>query len=1302
MHRVVPELIVENYRAGHYRGEFEAVGMFLDLSGFSTMTDVLMQHGQHGAEVLASLMHSVFDPLVESVTDYGGSIVGFAGDGILALYPVESDLKTTALRALTSAFMIQKRLAEQPTRRTIYETFSVSARIGLASGPVAWGILRSSDDNQAAYYFRGSVVDDSAEAEHHAKAGDILLTEDLCEILGERVDVVPCDSFKQLRAFRMELPAPARREFPPVDLTISRRFMPEEVIAYDVRGEFRQVVNLFMRFPNLSETQLHELMSQVFELRNRYGGLVSRLDFGDKGCNLLVLWGAPVAYENDIGRALNFLIDLKSRVTFPITSGVTYYIAHAGYLGSMLCEDYTCYGWGVNLASRFMMSAPSGETWVDDRIARLVSKRFETEFVGSQQFKGFAAEQKVHRLLGHSEVVGPSYQGEIVGRDAELAQLAGFVEPVWQKKFAGLLLVFGDAGIGKGRLVHEFRFSSRFEEKKILWAVCQSDQILRQSFNPLRRWLSKYIGLSHKQTLQERKQIFDAKLDDLLDSIPDTALAGELDRTRSILGALLDLRWEDSLYEQLDSEGRYNNAFLGLIALFKAESLRQPVVLFLEDLQFTDDDSRDFLPRLKRSILASGESYPIAIIVTTRPPGLGLRPELIDQRIDLRGLSAEAISQLTEIRLGGVPAPDLVELLVNRSEGNPYFAEQIVRYLQDESLIETSRAGWSLVREIDRAFLPGNIRSVLVARLDQLARGVRDSVQTASILGRQFEIPLLAHMWREDDRLYQHIAEAEKAAVCSPFDDLHYIFSHGLLRDAAYEMQMQARRKELHALAVDALEHLYGETENRYAEIAHHAKYAELRAKAQKYYTLAGKVAAGSYQNQQAVDYYTRALAFVAPADLETRFTIGARRLELYSRMGKRDLQWKELSALKRWAEGLGDMERLSNVLMWRASYYFVTGDYLNAIDCAQRAETYSPETANTELGLYTQLVWSLALLRLGRLDESMQRAQATLKRNRALGNRKEAARALTSMGLIALEQKEPVQAQQFLVEALEIARELRDLNLQARALNNLAVSEGSVNGDYSRARMYYEEAYKIAQEMGDRYSESVTLGNLGFVVGMQGDFVTARSYHEQALVLTRETGNRSQEIITLINLSAVAAIQNEPATALQYAQTAAEIAESISDRSGEGWARLYMGHAHLLLNESEMAKSAFERAIEIRKELDQPVLSMEAIAGLAEVYMQVRDLESAFREVEKIMAFLEGGSSLNGTEEPLRVYYVCYRVLAQKEDPRSRQVLQTAIQLLKTQLSKLGDDMTRTNYIENIPWRRAIWNLAQGENHGG
>ena len=171
MHRVVPELITDNYRKGRYSGQFEAVGLFLDLSGFSTMTDTLMQQGQHGAEVLAGMMHSVFDPLVQSILNYGGEIIGFAGDGVMALYPVESDSRTAALRALASASEIQQRLEADPARQTIYGKFQFSIKIGLTVGAVAWGTLRSKDGDKATYFFRGSAVDESANAEHQASAG---------------------------------------------------------------------------------------------------------------------------------------------------------------------------------------------------------------------------------------------------------------------------------------------------------------------------------------------------------------------------------------------------------------------------------------------------------------------------------------------------------------------------------------------------------------------------------------------------------------------------------------------------------------------------------------------------------------------------------------------------------------------------------------------------------------------------------------------------------------------------------------------------------------------------------------------------------------------------------------------------------------------------------------------------------------------------------------------------------------------------------------------------------------------------
>ena len=1292
MHRVVPELIVENYRAGCYRGKFPAVGMFLDLSGFSTMTDVLMQHGQHGAEVLAGLMHGVFDPLVESIFDYGGKIVGFAGDGIMALYPIEADSKSTALRALASAYLVQQRLDENPARQTVYGKFPISAKIGLAVGSVSWGILLSQDGEDATYYFRGTAVDESASAEHYAGAGEILLTEGMKDLLQGQVATMPFASFHRFRGFRVGMPGNTRVIFSPVDLNISRRFMPEEVIAQDVRGEFRQIVNLFMRFPDLPDETLQELMTIVFELRKKYGGLITRLDFGDKGCNMLMLWGAPVAYGNDIGRALNFVLDLKSNVDFPITAGVTYYIAHSGYLGSAMYEDYTCYGWGVNLASRFMMSAPTGQIWVDDRIARRVSKRFDIELAGIQTFKGFAAQQKVHLLRGYKPAMEAIHQGELVGREEELAQIASFTEPLWHKKFAGYLLVSGDAGIGKGSLVHEFRFSERFEKDEILWAICQSDQILRQSFNPLRSWLLRYFDVSFHKSQDERRQAFDSKLDDVLASIPDPELARELDRTRSILAALVDLYWPESLYEQLDAEGRYNNTFLALIGLLKAESLRQPVILFLEDLQFTDTDTKDFLPRLKRAILAAGETYPIAIIVTSRPHGQGLAIDLIDARIDLAGLSSSAMARFAENFLGGVTAPELVTVLFHRSEGNPYFAEQILRFLQEENFVEMSKNGWALVRKLRDDILPGDVSATLIARLDQLARKVKESIQTASVLGREFEIQVLLQMLREEEGAREHIAEAEKAAIWAPLNEMSYIFSHGLLRDAAYSMQMRARRRDLHALAVEALENVYTENlRSQYAELAYHSEHAELRQKAQQYYTLAGKASSDLYQNSQAIDYLTRALGFTPFDDLATQFDLLVERTELFNRLGDRTSQSKDLEALEKLALQLDDLHRRAKVDVLFAHYFITIADFPAVLQSAERVMKLSRTVEDADITLDTYRVWPLALLRLGRLEEAMNVGREGRRLARLYGDPIKEGYILSAMGLVAIEQNDLTVAHEYLERAVSIARETGDRRLESLALGNLGNSAGVIQQDYVSAREYYEAGYVLMHERGERSSECATLGNLGWVSGLMGDFITARSYLEQSLTVSREIGNPYVETNALINLSAAAGAMNDAQASLLYAKKALELSHKTGDRSSEAWSLLYGGYAHLLLRDFQHAEESFKHSMAIRDELGQPSLKTEPLAGLIQTLLLNDNHVAAMIETEKILSYLEKGGTLSGTEEPLRVYYACYLALETTQDPRSHDVLHSAAQLLKVQVSKLRDEGTRQTFVENVLWRRAI-----------
>ncbi len=1303
MHRIVPELIVRNFRAGCYSGSFPAVGMFLDLSGFSATTDALIQHGQQGAEVLAGLMHNVFDPVITSIFEHKGMVTGFAGDSIMALYPIEEDdAQTAAGYALATAWNIQKNLAANLIQETSYGTFSFSVKIGLTYGMVSWGILQSRDNKHAVYYFRGPAVDDSAEAEHHAGRGEIALTENLHQVLRGDVFVEPYDSYYRVIGVRRQLPDIAAVDLPPVDVETVRFFVPEDVVTQDLRGEFRQVVNLFMRFPELPDDKLRSFMHVILDLQEQYGGLLNRLNFGDKGCTVLMLWGVPVAYENSISRALNFVLDLQAASDFPISAGVTFYMAHAGYLGSAMSEDYTCYGWGVNLAARFMMNAPTGQIWIDERIAHRIAKQFNLESVGVQNFKGFAEPQKVYVLKEKLPNPAIAYQGEIVGRQDDLERLARFVEPLWKHQYAGVLAVRGEAGVGKGRLVYEFRSSDVFREHQANWAVCRNDQIVRGPFNPFRHWLSNYFGLTSRAPGVSAMDQFDSVFERLVLDLSAHELGSDLSRFRSVLGALVDLHWADSFYERLDAEGRYNNILLALITLVKAESLRQPLILYIDDAHNLDPESLLFVKRLKQVLSVDEDSCPIGIILTARKQEMEslFDKEFADLSIDLEGLPLEMVSKLAEFTLGHKASPDLTGLLMSLSEGNPLFIEQILGYMQEESLLETSESGWTIGGWSDQSALPADVHTLLVARLDLLRRDVSDVVQTASVLGREFDVRLLSEMVDDKESILEKVAEAERAGIWSILGSSRGFFIHNLLRDVAYTMQLSSRRQYLHALAVKAIETLFADSlHERYGELAYHSENAGLKEKAHHYLLLAGRASADNYQNTQAVNYFTRALALVPGKNLEAQFNLRCERVKLYDRLGDRISQKKELDLLQELLSQLNNQRCMGAVGLMRAEFFYTTGEFQSAVNWVDRTLAASLAIGEDKvvLGLYN--VWLQALLRFGQANEAMQRAHEGLRLARDAGLRLDEGKILNTTGLIALEKGEPDVAGEYFENALAIAREMKDRSLELRVLNNLANLAGVNQGDFSTAREYYLKALGMTRDQGDRYREGMALSNLGWVEGVLGELDAAQGHLEESLMLAREVGNRYNEAYTLINLSSVAEIRGESSESLEYARKANELTRSIGERSGEAWSLFYAGYALLSLGNYEEAKKAFLDSMGIRGKLDQSNLALESSAGLIGVALAVGDLSAAAREAERIVLFLNEGGILEGTDEPLRVYSYCYEALKKVEDPRAGKILEEAGRLLEARTSQLSSDQARFLYVENIPWRRAVqqaWNTAR------
>ncbi len=1293
MHQLVPHFILENYASGKQTGVFPAVGLFVDVSGFSTITDALMAHGQHGAEVLAQIIRAAFSPQIRAVYEQGGFIASMAGDGFTGLFPLQERGGDGCQRALAAAWGIQQNAAAKGHYSTSYGNFTIFTKVGMAAGEVTWGIVNAKDGRRAAYYFQGSAVDGCAEAEHHANSGEIILDADLFGRIQGLVTADPVDGYQRVTAVNAALPTAQPVTLPTPDLSLMNLFFPNNLAVQRFSGEFRQVINLFINLPTVrTQSQLEIFMQTLFELQERYGGVLNGLDFGDKGSHLLLFWGAPVAHENDIERALDFLLDLQMRTAIPINGGLTYQVAHAGFVGSELREEYTTFGRGVNLAARFMTAAPRGEIWVDENIARQVKGHFDLDFVGEMRFKGFSRPQKVYNLYERKERVELGFEGRLVSREDEIQELANFVQPVFKGEFPGVLVVWGEPGMGKSRLVYEF-LRDLLVNAPVKFGVflAQTDEILRQSLNPFRYWLRNYFGVSATQVEARNKRSFNRRLDELISASPDNQLADELDRTRSFLGALVDLYWPDSLYEQIDAQGRYENTFIGLTSLLLAESRLNPIILFLEDIHWLDVDSQAFLAHLLRVLTAEEDrTPPIAVLATARFEGSGLPLEGFSYRqIDLGKLNRDALAVLAEGQLPGRAGEKLLDLLVERSDGNPFFAEQILRYLKEEGLLYQDEDGWKVMEQ--QAPLPMDVRAVLVARLDRLAQEVKEVVQTASVLGREFEVCLLELMLDEREELPSRLAQAEQSSIWVTLSEIRYLFKHALLRDTAYRMQLRARRQALHSLAVEAIEEVYADRlSSQYGELAYHSERAGLVDKARKYLKLAGDAARQVYQNQPALQYYNKALSLTPDNDLDARFELLNARLAIYELLGDSEKREQDLAGMQQLALTLEEIDKKAYVSLRQCQLFFDRGDFQQAIEAARQTISMAIDTDQVEIAIGAYSIAASSFNRQNKPELATEHIEKGLELARASNDRLNESRLINSLGMLALEQRNLAQARSCFERSLNLAQEGGNLLAQSMPLANLG-SVAGYQGDFTAAKNYYEQSLALAREIGKRSGEGLILGNLGWISGIMGEYEKARAYAEQNLQIARQVGDPYSEAYALINLSSYNGALEDYETALNYALQGQALARRIREPSSEAWASTYIGHCRLAQGEIEAAATAYQEALDIREKFDQPLLATEPLAGLAQTALDAGDLSTARARLNDILAFLDSNGSLEGTDEPMRVYLICYKVLEQTGDPRAREILQTAYDLLQAHAANIQDQSARNAFLENIRVNREI-----------
>ena len=562
-----------------------------------------------------------------------------------------------------------------------------------------------------------------------------------------------------------------------------------------------------------------------------------------------------------------------------------------------------------------------------------------------------------------------------------------------------------------------------------------------------------------------------------------------------------------------------------------------------------------------------------------------------------------------------------------------------------------------------------------------------------------------------------------------------YGFIHDKIRQVTYQAIELDERARLHLQAGEALEKLHPDG---YTRLSFHFNEGHNWEKAAFYSYHAGNKAAIVYANQEALGLYNRALdaleklpEFNDPARI---FEIQLARETVYARLGERESQAEELKNLEVLALQAGNDEKeihrnQAKVALRKAQYAEATSNSELSITAAQAVIHHAQIAMDVETQAEGHLEWGVGLWRQGDYKDSLPHLEQALTLARAANAGRLEADSLRNLGNVCWFQGDYTGAIDYFRKTLDVCTRINDRLGEARTLNNLGLM-AEHQGDNSGGRAYYTQALAIYAEVGDRRGESNTFTNLANIDLYQGDYMRARANYEQALPIRQAVGDQEGEAIVLTNLGIVWNHLGHYANSKEYFEQALRVFQEHENRWGEGYLLAYLGlrahqmgdnesalmlceqamliaqeldspehqahtlafsgHALTAIGQLDQAMEAYQKALALRKEFEQPHLVAETRAGLARLYLLLGELSQAQSQVEAILEHLKKGS-VDGTEEPARIYLTCFQVLLANKDPRADNILSTVYSLLDERAAKIDDPALRRSFLENVVSHREI-----------
>lgn len=1094
-----------------------------------------------------------------------------------------------------------------------------------------------------------------------------------------------------------------------------RRYVPSVVaegILHDqerLRGERREVTVLFADAVNFTHllasldaesvfNLINDLLGRLVECVHRYDGLIDKFT----GDGLMAIFGAPIAHENDPELAIRAALDMQRAAAefepiaraqlgapLQIRIGVHNGPAIAGILGTQEQAAYTVIGETVNLAARLESLARPSHILVSSRIYHQTHTLFNFQAMGMAQVKGVAQPLAVYEVMGDRSEPLPArgvagVTAILLGRDAELDQLCALMTAFLDDRHGRLVVIQGEAGLGKSRLVSEW-LSIIMPDQAAVWYGRGLPYAQGVGYGVFRSLLQDAVRLPQSpQTYQPNAE---------WDTHVSPALRPFL---RQMLGLTLAPE-EEATLGSLEPERIKQLTLLALREWVLSEARLRPVVLVLEDFHWADDLSRDAL----QSLINLVDEAPVLLCITMRlqpkavldlavPPAEKPPAAPVHLFLELEPLSPEHSRMLLGhlVNLNDLPE-QLVNTILTRSEGNPFYIEEFMRMLIEKEMLRLENGQWQVTSATELQTLGPSptLRGLMMARVDRLPERLRYVLRDAAVIGLQFDARLLGEVER---RLHGTVS------VLPPLERLMgmgllverpqageqvYAFRHILTHETIYNSLLHSQRSALHRMVAECIEYLYAPDLRAQAEVlALHYDRANMHYRAMRYALLAGDRACERFANREAIEYYSRALQLSQHLG-----GYGAERWQAAIGLGEVHQHIGEYeeaiacyrAALEEWGEAAP--EARAHAMLRLGQVWNKRGELEEAESWLRQAMAQLGHPDTTLPELRAQICSELGWLNLRRGDLAM--AREWLGQGLDLVGTTEHYDVLSSifdqLGLVHYHCSEWKQAAEWFERALQHRERLGDIVGYTRSLNNLAQVKW-ISGDWDGALADYKRAVELYERIGDVEGLIQVCTNLGVLYTDQGEWDRAEESLQRSLTIAERIAHPYELAQAHANLGRLYLLQERWSDCAQHLNVAIPLYVEAGARASLNLSDAYWLQSRLYLEQgqTDAAQQWAERCYDLLREASSADEGESAEWGRYERLMGCivharGDLAAARRHLGRSAAIFEA------TGSQLEIGRTAYRSgllsLALQQPERAREELGVARQIFE-QLGAAAD----------------------------